>query len=159
MEINIKLAQKEDTNRLVELLNAVTLHLHEKNINQWTYPWNTEEINKDVKDENIYIITFGNLLIGTFSLKPTDISSLNSIIKEEGFYLYRIAVLPEYQGKNIGLDAIAYAREMADFYKKPLYLDCWAGNKVLKNFYSNAGFKFLGDFPEEDYSISVYCLS
>jgi hypothetical protein len=37
-----------------------------------------------------------------------------------------------------------------------LYLDCWAGNKKLRNFYSNAGFDFIGDFPEEDYMISVF---
>ena len=37
-----------------------------------------------------------------------------------------------------------------------LYLDCWAGNDKLKNFYLNNGFKHVGDFPEEDYFISVF---
>jgi hypothetical protein len=39
---------------------------------------------------------------------------------------------------------------------KTLYLDCWAGNEKLKEFYFNNGFEYVGDFPEEDYFISVF---
>ena len=37
-----------------------------------------------------------------------------------------------------------------------LYLDCRAGNKKLRDFYSKSGFDFMGDFPVADYMVSVF---
>lgn len=152
----IRLAEKNDVSSIVELLNKVTLNLHQKNINQWVYPWNSEEINMDIINRNIYVIVEDNLIIGTFSLKIVSINAVIPIIKSNNLYLYRIAILPEYQGKNIGLKLIDYACKISRDSKKILYLDCWAGNINLKNFYLNAGFYFCGNFPEEDYMISVF---
>jgi ribosomal protein S18 acetylase RimI-like enzyme len=149
----IRLGEKNDVSSIVELLNKVTLNLHQKNINQWVYPWNSEEINMDIINRNIYVIAENNLIIGTFSLKIVNINAAIPIIKSNNLYLYRIAILPEYQGKNIGLKLIDYACKISRDSKKILYLDCWAGNKKLKNFYLKAGFYFCGDFPEEDYMI------
>lgn len=156
LKVQILLAEEIHTEALVELLNKVTLNLHEKNINQWVYPWNYEEILKDIKNHNTYIIIKDKLIIGTFSIKPTAISSLSHIIKAHSFYLYRIAISSKYQGKSIGLAAVDFARRKAKASDKSIYLDCWAGNSPLRQFYSKAGFKYLGDFPEEDYMISVF---
>jgi len=68
-------------------------------------------------------------------------------------YLYQIAILPEYQGKGIGKQITTFAQGLADL---AVYLDCWAGNEKLKKFYTETGFKYLGDFPEEDYFISIF---
>jgi ribosomal protein S18 acetylase RimI-like enzyme len=151
-----RLAEKDDISIIVELLNKVTLNLHQKNINQWTYPWDFEEISIDIKNRNIYVITVDNLIVGTFSLKDMNTNSVLHIIEPNNLYLYRVAILPEYQGKNIGLEVTNYACEISRGLKKILYLDCWAGNVNLKNFYLKAGFNFCGDFPEEDYMISVF---
>ncbi|WP_088012228.1 GNAT family N-acetyltransferase [Gottfriedia acidiceleris] len=45
-----------------------------------------------------------------------------------------------------------------EFYTErvSIYLDCWAGNDKLKQFYQNYGLKQLGDFPENDYYISIF---
>lgn len=155
MQYEIKLAEEDDIKIIVELLNKVTLNLHQKNINQWTYPWDFEELNADIKNRNVHVITADKLIIGTFSLKDMDDNVLH-IIKPNNLYLYRIAILPVYQGKNIGLYAVNYACETSKHLRKILYLDCWAGNVKLKNFYLKAGFDYCGDFPEEDYMISVF---
>lgn len=156
MGYEIRSADENDSGRIVELLNKVTLNLHEKNINQWVYPWNLEVINTDIKDRNIYVIILDDLIVGAFSLRDADINSVIPIIKPNNLYLYRIAILPEYQGKNIGLKIIDYACRYARNLTKILYLDCWAGNTKLKDFYLKAGFNFCGDFPEEDYLVSVF---
>lgn len=152
----IRLGDKNDLRTIVDLLNKVTLNLHQKNIKQWAYPWNFDEINIDIKNRNIYVITMNKRIVGTFSLKYKDINTVLHINDQNNLYLYRIAILPEYQGKNIGLKVINYAFETSRNLRKILYLDCWAGNVKLKNFYSKAGFDFHGDFPEEDYTISVF---
>lgn len=155
--LKIGLARIDDTYSIVELLNKVTLNLHQKNINQWNYPWDYKEISMDIDKGNTYIITIDNLIIGTFSIKDLDISSSLPLNNDSNsLYLYRIAILPEYQGNNIGRKAIDYAYVISRSLKKSLYLDCWAGNVILKNFYLKAGLELCGDFPEEDYMISVF---
>jgi GNAT superfamily N-acetyltransferase len=151
----IKLAVMNDKDTIVELLNNVTLDLHNKGINQWRYPCNVNEIEMDIKKGYTYMLVMDNLIVGTFSIKK--INGLDSpIIDTKGMYLFRIAILPEYQGKNLGFEIVSYACQCSRNSNKSLYLDCWAGNKKLRNFYSNAGFDFIGDFPEEDYMISVF---
>jgi len=152
----IKLADNDSTIAIVKLLNAVTLSLHTKGINQWTYPWELKEIGRDIKNRNTYKMTIDNLIVGTFSIKEVDVNKWVPINKSNNLYLYRIAILPEYQGKNIGLKIIKYACMISLDFNKTLYLDCWTGSEKLKDFYLKAGFNFCGDFPEEDYMISVF---
>ncbi|MBS4537503.1 GNAT family N-acetyltransferase [Clostridium sp. D2Q-11] len=71
-------------------------------------------------------------------------------------YIYRIAVLPTYQGGNLGVNIVDYALNYSKNIGKELYLDCWAGNKKLRNFYSSSGFQMIGEVQEEDYFISVF---
>lgn len=152
---NIKLAVINNKNTIVELLNKVTIQLHKKGINQWAYPWNLSEIEKDIIKECIYVIEMDNLIVGTFSIKETSKMDF-PIADSEGKYLYRIALLPEYQGKGLGLEIINFTFQYSLTLKKSLYLDCWAGNQKLRSFYSNAGFDYIGDFPEDDYMISIF---
>lgn len=96
-----------------------------------------------------------DLIVGTFSIKNTDNINVDSI-EPENKYLYRIAILPEYQGKGLGLGIVEFSLDYSKNMGKSLYLDCWAGNKKLRSFYSNTGFDFIGNAPEEDYFISVF---
>lgn len=47
MDIQIKIADKSMVKKLIDLLNLVTINLHNKGINQWDYPWSSEEIEED----------------------------------------------------------------------------------------------------------------
>jgi len=153
--IQIRSAEIKDADSIVNILNKVTYHLYKKGINQWDYPWSYEKIEEDINSGDVYVISAEDLIIGTFSIK--DIDNLASIlIERDSKYLYRIAILPEHQGKNIGNKIINYSIEYSRKFNKSLYLDCWAGNEKLKSFYKNAGFDYLGDYPEEDYFISVF---
>ena len=156
MSYEIRLAEEDDIRIIVELLNKVTLNLHQKNINQWIYPWDFEEINIGIKNKNTYVIAIDKLIVGTFSVKDMDMNAVLQISNPNNLYLYRIAILPEYQGKNIGFKVINYAFQISRNLRKTLYLDCWAGNIKLKNFYSKTGFHYCGDYKEEDYMISVF---
>lgn len=153
----IRTAEITDAGNIINLLNKATLHLHEKGINQWDYPWNPNEIKQEINSGHVYVISENDLITGTFSIMSIDELSTADIEKKSG-YLYRIALFPEYQGKSLGLKIINYASDYLKKLNKPLYLDCWAGNERLKSFYKNAGFEYLGDYPEKDYFISVFML-
>ena len=49
MDIKIKIADKSMVKKLIDLLNLVTINLHDKGINQWEYPWSSEKIEEDLK--------------------------------------------------------------------------------------------------------------
>ncbi|MTI67822.1 MAG: GNAT family N-acetyltransferase [Firmicutes bacterium] len=150
----IRLANTNDCKKIIEILNNTTLNLHKKGIKQWSYPWSKDGILKDIKKGYIYILKYDGEEIATFSIK--DINYYVIEMDSYNKYLYRIAILPKYQGNNLGMEIIDYSITYAENLDKGLYLDCWAGNKKLKKFYLNAGFKYLGDFKEEDYMISVF---
>lgn len=155
-KFKIKLAEKNNSNSILQLLNTVTLNLHNRGINQWEYPWKFDEIQLEIKEGHTYIVTIDDEIIGVFSVKDVGSSDGIDFIKWSSMYLYRIAILPQYQGNNIGYEIIKYAHTLAGNSNKTLYLDCWAGNEKLKKFYINTGFCYCGDFPEEDYMISVF---
>ncbi len=153
--IKIRLAELKDSYAITELLNKVTLHLHNKGINQWVFPWNEDIIKDDIKEKLVYVLEVDNLVIGTFSIKDSNDVNVN-IICPENKYLYRIAILPEYQGLCLGSKIIKFSLDYSRKMNKSLFLDCWAGNSKLKDFYKSEGFDLIGEIPEEGYFISVF---
>lgn len=156
MMCKIRPAKLNESGIIVKILNKVTLYLHQRNINQWTYLWKPNEIDSEIRNKNMYVVTMDELIVGTFSLRKMESNAALNIKAPDNLYLYRIALLPEYQGKNLGAKIINYAFDVSKNSGKTLYLDCWAGNKNLKSFYSKSGFDYYGDFKEEDYMISVF---
>lgn len=154
-KINIQKAELSTISSVVQIMNKATLHLHEKGINQWHYPCDEKIIESDLSKGYVYLIYLDGIPIGTFSIKST--SGLEpSAINPENLYLYRIALLPDFQGKDFGRQITQFACEQARKLNKILYLDCWAGNKKLIEFYTKVGFKSLGIFPEDDYFINIF---
>lgn len=154
MSITITPAQPHHMDVILGLLNEVTLDLHHKGIHQWKYPWVQSDIEPDVTQGNLCLAMIEEHIIGTFSLKAA--ANQNFPITDNSLYLYRIAISPALQGKKIGLEILAEVKKRSHALNKKVYLDCWAGNQKLRRFYLNAGFKYIGDFPEEDYTISVF---
>lgn len=153
--MNIRLASLVDCKTVKGILEKTTLDLHEKGINQWEYPWDSTKIKNDIESSDVYIITVGDNVIGTFCIK--DIDALGDFpIHSPSKYLCQIAILPDYQGQGFGSSITDFACSYAKEKNKTMYLDCWTGNQKLKNFYLNQGFSYQGDYPEEDYFISIF---
>lgn len=130
-----------DKNMIIEILNEVALNLIKKGINQWGYPINEEEIDF----HKCYLLLESNETIGVFFLKEL-----------KDFYLYKIAIKPKFQSRGYGKIIIDFTKSMSIDKNKYFFLDCWAGNEKLKNFYKNCQLTYMGDFPEEDYFVSIF---
>jgi ribosomal protein S18 acetylase RimI-like enzyme len=153
--MKIRSATLEDLLEVANILNKAAQDLHSKGINQWDYPWDKKDILQQIQSKNLYILSNGKIVIGTFGIKR--LQRLSDCAIEPGSkYLFQIAILPEYQGMGYGKAITDWACIYARDHEFTLYLDCWAGNGKLKNFYRENGFEFMGDFPEEDYYISVF---
>lgn len=153
--MEIRKARLSDSGFILHVLNKVTLDLQNKGIRQWTYPWNPKKIESSIKNNHTYVLLSGQKVIGTFYISNIDELS-DLIIEPQSHYLSKIAILPEFQGKNMGSEIINFAFSYTKMLNKTLYLDCWAGNKKLKEYYTYHGLEYIGDFPENDYSISIF---
>lgn len=155
-DIEIRLATIEETHKVMKILNEVTKDLLDKNINQWEYPWNEEVVKEDIVKSKVFFAIYEEIEIATFSIRTLNEEN-NSFYRElKGGYLYRIAILPRVQGIGIGSSILESIEKDERFNKEDLYLDCWDGNKKLKEFYLKSGFIYIGDYPEDDYKISIY---
>ncbi|MFB7155812.1 GNAT family N-acetyltransferase [Lysinibacillus sp. NPDC056232] len=153
--MEIRLAKIDDLSQLLYILNEVTLNLQQKGIHQWEYPWDNNKIINQLKNNFLYVLIVEEEIIGTFCIY--DIENINEFsFDDKSKYLSQIAILPKFQGKNIGSAITKFACFLAKGLDKTLYLDCWAGNEKLKQFYSRNGLEYIGDFPEEDYFVSIF---
>lgn len=157
--IVIQRATNPDINKIVKILNDVTVDLLSKDINQWEYPWEENVIKKDIEDDKVYMVLVEGHPVGTFSVEDM-VNQENEFMRNlHGKYLYRVAVLPRIQGLGYGKQILEDIKEKCGFTNYTVYLDCWTGNEKLKNFYSKAGLNYVGDFPDKDYCVSVYEIS
>lgn len=152
--MKIEKAVLADLDYIVSILDEATLKLLQKEIPQWNYPWYREEIEKDLPSQ--YVVREEGSVIAVFSLKPLDNCFDKEAHSKEDYYLHRIAVLPEYQGKGIGEKILRFVQKFSVKHEKNIYLDCYQGNKKLRQFYEKAGFYYQGDYPEENYLVSVF---
>ncbi|CAG9610609.1 GNAT family N-acetyltransferase [Pseudoneobacillus rhizosphaerae] len=153
--MQIRLAKMNDLQKILSILNEATLDLQQKGIDQWDYPWNKNKIVNQIKNNSSYVLLDDDKIIGTFCI--TDIDHINEFSVNVGSnYLSQIAILPMFQGRKFGSEITNFSCSFAKEQNKTLYLDCWAGNEKLKEFYLRNGLKYIGDFPEGDYFISIF---
>ena len=72
------------------------------------------------------------------------------------WYLHSMMLLPEYQSSSHGLKFFEDAIKTFGATAGTVFLDCWAGNKKLRNFYERAGCWYVATLPEDDYQIAVF---
>ncbi len=149
-------AKHQHLEEILFVLNEATRDLLEKGLQQWDYPWNKTIIDDEILDNQAYVIIDEEKVVGVFFIRTIEGDDYPAIMKDNHLYLYRIAVRPDYQRRGVGQEICGAAFSIAKEANKSIYLDCWEGNEKLKKFYSDFGFVYCGDFPEDDYWISVF---
>ena len=143
----------------------------EEGIYQWndTYP-NFEAFQKDIERGELYVISSENphfnmqkTIIGCIVIstkmdeeyKPVNWLSQTS----NHYYIHRLAVHPDYQGKGIARDLMDFAEDLAiQNNKVSIRLDTFSQNLRNQKFYEVRGYKRLGNifFPSQSES-PFYC--
>ncbi|RDU37750.1 hypothetical protein DRW41_07955 [Neobacillus piezotolerans] len=155
MAATFKVADLKKCSDIVELYNEVTLQLQRKGIQQWDYPWREDIVKEAIDRREVYTAELNGTIVGAFWIgRAGHFSGLR--VEEGSQYLSKIAILPNYQGHGFGRGIVSFACTLAKTAGKPMYLDCWAGNHKLREFYTGCDLEYIGDFPEEDYFISVF---
>jgi GNAT superfamily N-acetyltransferase len=72
------------------------------------------------------------------------------------WFLHALMLEPAVQGQRLGLDFLEGVRRLTAPAGGTIFLDCWAGNDKLRDFYRRADFTFHGIYPFEDYEVAVF---
>jgi len=154
MDISIRKATTEDFGAVLNILEMAALKLLAKGVYQWDYPWNENELQKQIKQGEFYIAFADEQPAGCFGLRKFENNTFTD--DNRGLYFYHLAVHPAYSGSGLGKEICKWVQDFAKAENTNIYFDCWAGNDFLKKFYTGCGFEYIGDFPEEDYFVSAF---
>jgi len=148
----IKLASDTDSKQIIFLLKEIAQWMKDNHIDQWQYlleGGDDEEITQAIENQLTYMILKEDILIGTFTLSPTqsewDVHIFGEEIVPDSLYLHRLALAPSYMGKGIGKNIIQWILENVQTEKAYLKLDCVGQNTKLNQFYQKSGFDYIGE--------------
>jgi len=166
-------ATLNDTDYIVDLSSRVQLALTSSGSLQEIGPLSRTVVDRSIQGSHAYIFETNGLRKGSVLVDPLDGTFSNTaeisygsrgvqnVLPGPFWYLHALMLEPTEQGRGLGrrfIDGVLDLMRMAG-RKGTVVLDCWAGNAKLRRFYEAVGFKYHGDFPENDYQISVYVVT
>jgi len=163
--MNIRLAELQDLDTVLNITRTCNLFMKSKGIYQWTekYP-SLSDFKKDFNRKELYVLEEGKSIIGCIVISTfmdEVYKPVKWLITNEAnhIYIHRIAVIPEKQGMGFAQQLMSYAE---DYAKKNHYisvrLDAFSQNKRNLKFYEIRGYRKLEaiNLPEQS-EYPFYC--
>lgn len=153
-----KLATKENVSIIMTIIQEAQAYLKAQGIDQWqnNYP-NIETINKDIENNNGYVLWRNNIIVGTVALIFGNDQTYHSIyngkwLTEDKYaVIHRIAVNPDYHGLGLGSEMIKHIQVMCKNKGiNSIRIDTHKKNKSMQNVLSKNGFVYCGIIYLED---------
>lgn len=154
--IQIRPALPQDLETVLDILNRATEKLLAKGLKQWTKRWEAEPTLRAIEAGKQFLAFESGQVKAVFQLSGKSSNPVVEAAHPGDLYLSRLAVDPKWQNHGFGKRVMEQVLRYANDLGKTLYLDCWAGNYKLKTFYKECGMEQFGDFPEDDYFITVF---
>lgn len=156
MDLSIKKATAGDFEKLHSILVSCGEDMYKRlGLNHW-YPY--DDLNKfqaKVKYANVYCVYSKDQMIGTFNLNENPRAyyklSMWSNPEAKAVYLGQLAILPEFQGKGLGVWCMQQIENIVqEMGCEIIRFDCIERHPRLVKFYENAGYqrKCIVNMPE-----------
>lgn len=170
--LKVRPADIEDTTYIISLSSRVQEALTATGSLQKIGPLPRHVVQASIQGGHAYLLELNGRLIGSVLLDPLDREFPNAAEITYGewilanisdgpfWYLHALMLEPIEQGKRLGKQFLeGMLRQMREDHRTGvIVLDCWAGNENLGRFYQECGFQYRGDFPEDDFEVSVYTI-
>ena len=163
--VYVRLARGTDTPAIVALSQRVQAGLTASGSRQRIGPLSPGLVSECVASGAAYVLDDPPQLLGSVFVEPVTADGLPArnlwglgACPDPLVYLHTLMIEPEQQGHGLGrilLDGVKAAVQVRE-PGSVIVLDCWAGNAKLRSFYTAAGFRLRGIFPEQDYEIAVF---
>ena len=151
----IRLAQKSDLDRLLQITRLCAREMESRKVFQWNqhYPDRQSFVN-DIKNSELYVYCIKDMIIGCVSICSLMDEVYSKVTwKTNGknsVYVHRLAVDPKHQQQGIGSKLMDFVENESKLNgMKSIRLDTFSQNKVNQNFYEQRGYVKLEDiyFP------------
>ena len=151
----IRLAQKSDLDRVLQITRLCASEMESRKIFQWNqhYPDRQSFVN-DINNSELYVYCIQDMVIGCVSICAFMDEVYNKVSwKTDGknsVYIHRLAVDPKHQKQGIGSKLMDFAENESKLRGfESIRLDTFSQNIVNQNFYEKRGYVKLGDiyFP------------
>lgn len=144
--IKIEKAKIEHTNYIYNNIKSCADDMAKQGMFHWIPYYEKKCIEEDIKSKDVYIVKINNSIVGNFILT----------VKDEGIYLGKLTILPEYSGKGIGTRCLTfiekYAQEKAI---RLINLDVYEKSIKAINFYKKNGYKIIGEKPTRRFKVKL----
>ena len=155
--IKIELAEINDLNDIMKMINNCANDLISKNIFQWNEKYPSRDIFlSDIEKKNLFILKNNSGIIGCIALsheKDIEYNNVKWLTKDDkNLYVHRLAVDPKFQKKGIGKLLMDFAEDYARNNKfKSVRLDTFSKNERNNRFYKSRKYTKLDDvyFPNQ----------
>ncbi|MGB4594476.1 MAG: GNAT family N-acetyltransferase [Anaerolineaceae bacterium] len=154
--IRIRHALAQESETVLDILNRATDKLLAKGVKQWIYPWQDDAIRQGIESGEQFLAVEAEQVVAVFKFSRQSSNTAVEAAQPGNLYLSQLALDPLQQNQGVGKSVMEQILRYAVDMGKTLYLDCWAGNTKLKAFYQSCGLESLGDFPEENFFITVF---
>ncbi len=160
----IRAGQYKDLNSILNITRSCALNMKSQGIFQWNeyYPDKESFIN-DAKNNELFVYTFNEMIIGCISLcdkMDKEYANINWITENNNnLYIHRLAVDPNWQKLGVGKLLMDFAEEYAKKNKNiSVRLDTFSENKRNLKFYESRGYHRLDKiyFPKQS-EFPFYC--
>ncbi|KAH7121648.1 acyl-CoA N-acyltransferase [Dactylonectria macrodidyma] len=166
MEAKIRKAQATESSAIIDLSARVQKALESSGSRQVFGPLQRKVVDSAILNGYCYVFEcaadlVGAVIVGPMAADCLYLSQLQNVVDfgHPFWVLESLMIEPGHQGKGLGLQLLTGITELYRPLSGTIFLDCWAGNVKLRNFYRRAGYKELGNVPEEDYYITVFAKS
>ena len=161
----IRRAKLLDIDKITTITRACAAKMIAENIFQWndSYP-NKEVFLNDLERDELFVYlvdakVIGSIVISTY--KDPEYEEVQWLTPDSShYYIHRLAVDPEYQGKGYAKELMDFAEEMAVKNSiASIRLDTFSKNPRNNRFYVARGYKRLGDIyfrKQSEYSFHCY---
>ena len=160
----IRKATLKDLDGILQITKACAQKMRLQGIYQWNgyYP-SREAFEHDVARQELYVLEKGKKLIGCIVISSLADEFYKDIewLTEDGkqYYIHRLAVHPDQQGKGFAQILMDYAENMARENEiTSIRLDTFSKNERNQRFYEQRGYQRLGEifFPKQS-KFPFYC--
>ncbi len=146
----IRLAEKKDMQRIMEILKGTVEIMHSEGNVQWDKDYPAEkDFLRDIEEKTLYVSEGEGGITGFICINQTEPAEYEPIPwskKGKTFVIHRMAVAPEQRRQGIGAAFMRFAVEMAQSQDiNCLKTDTYSVNEKMNRLFVSSGFQKRGE--------------
>lgn len=147
--MDIRLANNNDLNTLMDITHRCIDHLDSQAIYQWDeiYP-SEKDLREDIEAQCLYSITDDDMVCGCICINQTEYPGYESADWRGSAFLviHKVIIDPQKEGQGFGKHVMSQAEIIAHASQKDsIRLDCFKENLRANQFYQKLGYLVRGE--------------